>query len=61
MLDNFINLSVELAVLFFRYSTCDIIPKLPINMESYPHLVSSQIPHIIDLNTKFVQIYIPHI
>ena len=38
-----------------------IIPKLFINMESYPHLVSSQIPHIIYLNTKFVQIYVPHI
>ena len=28
------------------HSTCDIIPKLSINMETYPHLVSSQIPRI---------------
>jgi hypothetical protein len=28
------------------HSTCAIIPKLSINMETYPHLVSSQIPHI---------------
>ena len=28
-------------------STCDIIPKLSINMGTYPHLVSSQIPHIL--------------
>ena len=48
---------LELAVLFSRHSTCDIIPKLSINMEFYPYLVSSQIPHIfvIYLNTKFVQ------
>ena len=31
----------------FHHSTCDIIPKLSINMETYPHLVSSQIPHIL--------------
>jgi hypothetical protein len=31
---------------FTCHSTCDIIPKLSINMETYPHLVSSQIPHI---------------
>ena len=31
----------------FHHSTCDIyIPKLSINMETYPHLVSSQIQHI---------------
>ena len=37
-------------VLFSRamHSTCDIIPKLSINMETYPHLVSSQMPRIYD-------------
>ena len=37
----------------FHHSTCDIIPKLSINMETYPYLVSSQIPHI--LLYKFIQ------
>ena len=36
----------ELAVLFSPYSTCEVIPKLSINMETYFHLVCSQIPHI---------------
>jgi hypothetical protein len=34
------------CLVFTCHSTCDIIPKLSINMETYPHLVSSQIPHI---------------
>jgi hypothetical protein len=34
------------CLVFRCHSTCDIIPKLSINMETYPHLVSSQIPHI---------------
>jgi hypothetical protein len=33
-------------ILASKHSTCDIIPKLSFNMETYPHLVSSQIPHI---------------
>jgi hypothetical protein len=32
---------------FILNLSCDIIPKLSINMETYPHLVSSQIPHIL--------------
>jgi hypothetical protein len=53
-----LSIYLELVVLFSRHSTCDIIPKLSINMETYPHLVSSEMPHIfiIYLNTKFVQI-----
>jgi hypothetical protein len=34
------------CLVFACHSTCDVIPKLSINMETYPHLVSSQIPHI---------------
>jgi hypothetical protein len=34
------------CLVFGCHSTCDIIPKLSINMETYPHPVSSQIPHI---------------
>jgi hypothetical protein len=34
------------CLVFACHSTCDIIPKLSINMETYPHLVRSQIPHI---------------
>jgi hypothetical protein len=34
------------CLVFTCHSTCDIIPKLSINMESYHHLVSSQIPHV---------------
>jgi hypothetical protein len=34
------------CLVFACHSTCDAIPKLSINMETYPHLVSSQIPHI---------------
>ena len=34
------------CLVFACHSTCDIIPKLSINMETYPHLVSSQIPRI---------------
>jgi hypothetical protein len=34
------------CLVFPCHSTCDIIPKLSINMVTYPHLVSSQIPHI---------------
>jgi hypothetical protein len=34
------------CLVFACHSTCDIIPKLSIKMKTYPHLVSSQIPHI---------------
>jgi hypothetical protein len=43
----FLSIYLELAVLFSRHSTCDIIPKLFINMESYPHLVSESYPHLV--------------
>jgi hypothetical protein len=41
------------CLVFTCHSTCDIIPKLSINMETYPHLVSSQIPHIYYFITYF--------
>jgi hypothetical protein len=41
-----LSIYLELVVLFSRHSNCDIIPNLSINMETYSHLVSSQIPHI---------------
>jgi GR25 family glycosyltransferase involved in LPS biosynthesis len=39
---------------FSRYSTCEIIPKLSINMETYPHLVCSQIGYHIFLLHKYL-------
>jgi hypothetical protein len=41
------------CLVFRCHSTCDIIPKLSINMETYLHLVSSQIPHIYYFITYF--------